>query len=693
MSQKTASRVAWTAGIAAVLLTIGQIAFMFAGRHVPPPHGSTDIVNLAWNVANVLNACTNAMAAIVAILLVSRRPENRIGWLFLLAGFFLSLSGFCAAYGVHALSVDPGSLPAGNLAYWAASWIGFIPLMALTLLLIEFPTGSPRTPRWRVAERFVVAGWILTISVSAFFSALNWSHPFDEDQGSGGPLAALVVIVVFLIPVVGSFVLSIVAMINRFRKATGDERLQLKWFVVGGALVLITILLTIPWNNPWTTALQDAAIVFWFTAIAVAILKYRLYEIDVVISRAVVYGTLAVFITLVYVGLVVGIGTLVGNNRSPLLSAVAAAVVAVAFQPVRQWARRLANRVVYGSRATPYEVLSNFADRIAGTYGAEDVLPQMAQIVAAGTGAARTVVWLRVGDELRAEASSGDAPETASIRIAGGAMPAMPGGEFAAPVTDQGELLGAISVRMPRAEPLSEAGERLIADVASQAGLVLSNARLIEELRASRQRIVAAQDQARRRLERNIHDGAQQQLVALAVKLRLMGAMVGKDPDKERQLADQLVAETQDALENLRDLARGIYPPLLQDKGLVSALEAQARKSPVRTTVDADGVSRYPQELEAAVYFCTLEAMQNAAKYADATAVTVRLSQRDGRLTFDITDDGSGFDPSLNGHGSGLQGMADRLEALGGRLEVRSAPGHGTTIGGTLPLFAAPAQG
>jgi signal transduction histidine kinase len=216
--------------------------------------------------------------------------------------------------------------------------------------------------------------------------------------------------------------------------------------------------------------------------------------------------------------------------------------------------------------------------------------------------------------------------------------------------------------------------------------------RLIEELRASRQRIVAAQDQARRRLERDIHDGAQQQLVALAVKLRLMGAMVGKDPDKERHLVDQLVSETQDALENLRDLARGIYPPLLQDQGLVSALEAQARKNAVPTTVQAEGVTRYPQELEAAVYFCTLEAMQNAAKYADATRVTVRLSERDGRLSFDITDDGAGFDPSANGHGSGLQGMADRLEALGGRLEVRSGVGRGTTIEGRLPLSLAPAQ-
>jgi signal transduction histidine kinase len=453
-------------------------------------------------------------------------------------------------------------------------------------------------------------------------------------------------------------------------------------------MILAGILIGIWWNNPATITLQVAAAIFWFATIAIAILKYRLYEIDIVINRAVVYGTLAVFITLVYVGLVIGVGTLVGNNRSPLLSAAAAAVVAVAFQPVRQWAGRLANRVVYGSRATPYEVLSDFAERIAGTYATEDVMPRMAEIVAAGTGAERTVVWLRIGDQLRAEASSDGMPVTAVLRIDRDALPPMPDGESAVPVTNQGELLGAISVRMPRGEPLTQSGERLIADVASQAGLVLSNARLIQELRASRQRIVNAQDQARRRLERNIHDGAQQQLVALAVKLRLMGSFVGKDAAREREMADQLVADTQDALENLRDLARGIYPPLLQDAGLVAALQAQARKSPVPATVEADGITRYPQEQEAAVYFCTLEALQNATKYAAATSVVVHLGERDGQLTFDVTDDGTGFDPSVNGHGSGLQGMADRLEALGGHLDVVSGAGHGTIISGRLPVGA-----
>jgi signal transduction histidine kinase len=216
--------------------------------------------------------------------------------------------------------------------------------------------------------------------------------------------------------------------------------------------------------------------------------------------------------------------------------------------------------------------------------------------------------------------------------------------------------------------------------------LVLRNVRLIEELRASRQRLVAAQDEERRRLERNIHDGAQQQLVALAVKANLARAMVGRDEEKTGELLDQLSSEAQDALQNLRDLARGNYPPLLADQGLVPALTAQARKFPVPAEVQADGVGRYAQDVEAAVYFCCLEALQNAAKYAGATTVCVRMRAEDGRLRFDVTDDGGGFDPVTTPQGSGLQNMADRLAVLGGAVEVRSERGRGPTVSGSIPV-------
>ena len=417
-------------------------------------------------------------------------------------------------------------------------------------------------------------------------------------------------------------------------------------------------------------------------------MKYHLYDIDRLISKAVLYGSLVAFITAVYASLVVGVGTLVGNPHSPLLTALAAAVVAVAFQPVRQRAAQLANRVVYGRRASPYQVLSQFARRIGGTYSAEEVLPQMAQIVAAGTGADQVVVWLRVDDELRPEASSGGDVDPGPLPVDGQALLSLPDADLSVPVVHQGELLGAISIRMPRDEPLRPAGAELVADVASQAGLVLSNTGLIEDLRASRQRLVTAQDEARRRLERNIHDGAQQDLVALAIKLKLAKMTVAGDPAQAEQILGELQADAAGALDNLRDLARGIYPPLLADLGLAAALNAQASKSPLPVLVEADGVGRFGQDTEAAVYFCCLEALQNTAKYAHATQARICLQAQNGTLCFTVSDDGTGYDSRHAPMGSGLRNMADRLAALGGRLEVRSAPGQGTTITGQLSVPA-----
>jgi signal transduction histidine kinase len=195
---------------------------------------------------------------------------------------------------------------------------------------------------------------------------------------------------------------------------------------------------------------------------------------------------------------------------------------------------------------------------------------------------------------------------------------------------------------------------------------------------------VTAQDGERRRIERNIHDGAQQQLVALAVQARMAESLAGKDLDRQRELLHQVQQGIQDALGDLRDLARGIYPPLLADQGLEAALEAQARRSQVPVTVEAEAVGRYPQEAEAAVYFCVLEALQNVAKYAEASRATVRLSHAADELRFEVEDDGRGFDATATIFGTGVQGMVDRLAALGGELRVESQPGSGTTVVGTL---------
>jgi signal transduction histidine kinase len=686
----------WVAGCAAAVsaaLTAGALLLPYVDRHRLP----ADLTG--WNFSDVFDGAANLAIPVVGFVLASRRPANRVGWVLLVAGLGLGLGSFSRAYGLHALVAAPGSWPAGQEAAWLANWIWVIPLAMLAFLFLLFPTGQLRSRRWRPAAWFV-GGAFTFITVYMLMSATrSWSHPFSFP---GGQMENLLVLLTTIILVAAALVVGVVAVIVRFARSSGEERLQLKWFAAAALLVVATFIPSFLSNSVVAAVLASLAFLCLYAAIGIAVLKYRLYEIDIVISKTVLYGSLAVFITAVYACLVVGVGTLAGGRDRPLVAALAAAVVAVAFQPARQWAGRLANRVVYGRRATPYQVLSDFARRIGGTYAAQDVLPQMAQIVAAGTGAERVVVWLRVDDELRPEAASDgnphtaplppdalppDAPPAGPLSVDGQAMPPVPGADLTVPVVHQGELLGAISIQMPNDEPLRPAGEQLLADVASQAGLVLSNAGLIEDLRASRQRLVTAQDEARRRLERNIHDGAQQDLVALAIKLKLAATAVDDDP--ARQMLGELQAEAAGALANLRDLARGIYPPLLADLGLAAALNAQAGKSPVPVAVDADGIGRFGQDTEAAVYFCCLEALQNIAKYAQATQARICLRAQNGTLRFTVSDDGTGYDARHTPMGSGLRNMTDRLAALGGRLEVRSVPSRGTTLTAQLPVPAA----
>jgi signal transduction histidine kinase len=675
--------VRWVAGCAAVgsaALGAGALSLAYVDRHRVPA-GLT-----AWDFSNVFGGVANLAVPVVGFILASRRPRNRVGWLLLVGSLALGLGGFVSAYALHALVAYPGSLPAGRAAAWLSSWIWVIPIAVLAFVFLLFPTGRLRSRRWRPAAWFVGGAFTFTSVALLVHASGAWSDPYGPAGRTGSPL----LLAAMLISVVAALVVSAVAVVVRFARSAGDERLQLKWFAAAAVLVVATFIPSMVTNSVVAAVLSNVAFLCLWVAIGVAVLKYRLYEIDVVISKAVLYGALAVFITAVYAGLVVGVGTLAGGRDSPLLAALAAAVVAVAFQPARQWAGRLANRVVYGRRATPYQVLSDFARRIGGAYSHEDVLPQMAQTVAAGTGAEQVVVWLRVDDQLHPVASSGGSPPAVPPHaggppVDGQAVPALPGADLSVPVVHGGDLLGTISVRMPKGEPLRPAGQQLVADVASQAGLVLANASLVEDLRASRQRLLAAQDEARRRLERNIHDGAQQDLVALAIKLRLAGMTV-EDLAEAKQVFGELHTDAAGALENLRDLARGIYPPLLADLGLAAALNAQAAKSTVPVAVEAGGIGRFGQDTEAAVYFCCLEALQNAAKYAHATHARICLQAQNGTLRFAVSDDGTGYDARHTPMGSGQRNMADRLAALGGRLDVRSTPRHGTTISGQLPV-------
>jgi signal transduction histidine kinase len=686
MQRRTSTRLAWVAAWASIVLMIAALVINLLDRHSVVP---ADLAN--WSFADLLNQVVNLATPILGLILVTKQPGNRLGWMFLAAASGLAIGAFSSAYAVHALLVDPGSWPGGHLAGWFSNWIFVVAISMLAFLFLLFPTGHLRSPKWRPAGWFVGIDYTLLAAILIVGATAAWADPFDLSGGGAVPSVS------FAVLTVGGLVVSVAALVVRFKGSVGDERLQLKWFVTGALLVVLMFVLTAVFSLNSTPAIvsvvQSLAFLFLWSSIGIAILKYRLYDIDVVLNKAVIYGVLAVLFVGVYVALVVGIGGAIGSSRSPYLTLLSAAVIALAFNPVRTRATKLANRLVYGKRSTPYEVLSQFSDEMSGAYSLEEVLPRMADIIGRGTGSKQARVWLRLGRELRPAASWGEPDAAGPILILYGEVPEIPGASCVAPVRHQGEFLGALSVTKPANEPLSAADGKLVDDIAAQAGLVLRNVRLteelranLEELRASRQRIVSAQDAAARRLERNIHDGAQQQLVALAVKQRLAAGLLDRDAEKTRQILEELQTDTTAALENLRDLARGIYPPLLADKGLGPALEAQTRRSPVSTSIEVDGVGRYPQEFEAAVYFCTLEALQNVAKYAQASRAVVRVQGSNGHLTFTVRDDGVGFDAGTASYGTGLQGMSDRLAALGGELRVTSGLGTGTLIEGTLPV-------
>jgi signal transduction histidine kinase len=679
MKQLTASRMAWSlCGVAVAAIVAGFVLQSISPQESLP-------ANVRSSMTERLDSLTNLGLPIIGALVASRRPRISLGWLFLLAGLGLGLSNFGQAYAAYALLVDHGSLPAPHAVAWVSNWSWTLGVGALPFLLLLFPTGTLHSRRWRLVfwgAAFCSAVLFLTAMIG---SAILWSQPFLEGASFDPLVEAVLIGAVYA--TLGFSVLGVVSQLRRFRRARGEERQQLKWFVTAAAVFVAVLVVESIFESLALTPLLSLATLGLYAAIAIAILRYRLYDIDIVISKTLVFGALAVFFTAVYVAFVVGIGALVGARANTFLTIVAAVVIAVAFHPVRERAGHLANRLVYGRRATPYEVLSHFSERMAGTYALEDILPRLAGNLGEGTGASRAEVWLRVGGELLLAASwpAGDGARV-SLPLAGETLPEITGTTRAVAVRHQGELLGALAIAKPPSEPLTPTEDKLLSDLAAQAGLVLRNVRLIEELRASRQRLVAAQDEERRRLERNIHDGAQQQLVALAMKLTLTRAMNERDPARANQMLEDLRAEAQDALDNLRDLARGIYPPLLADQGLVAALQAQARRAPLPVEVEADGVGRYPQEAEAAVYFCTLEALQNVAKYAGASRAAVRLAHADRELTFEVSDDGRGFDPAATARGTGLTNMTDRLEALGGTLEVTSTPGKGTTVAGRIPV-------
>jgi signal transduction histidine kinase len=644
---------------------------------------------------------------------ISKQPRNAMVWALTLAAFFAALSVIgVAIFSLTAptsilelpftevLSSSPSELPravAISLSPLIWAWIPAF-FLVLTLVLLLFPDGHPPSPRWRWVGWLSVGMIALAVVVTAWSFRPAGTTAYDAP--SDGPDDAVVVLLAL-----AAVVASVSAVIVRYRRSSGTTRHQIRWIAWGGAVLATTMFVVLFEQEAAAVDLSEALILLLLAAAEVvliltfwvAITKYRLYDIDVVVSKTVTYGALAVIITAVYVAIVVGLSSLFGAGDEPNLALAIAATAAVAllFEPIRSRLQRWANRMVYGERATPYEVLARFSKRAATADHDEEMLERIPRLIVAGTGASEATLWIAGEDGLQAAAWWPGQEHGAGI------VPAGPdelwsdrAADYSVPVEHDGELLGGLSLVAARGGSIAPAEEELVQNLAGGLGLVLRNARLTDDLRdqvdqlaASRERILSASDEARRDLERDLDMGPQQELVAVKVKLGVVKSRAeAADAPKTAEVLNQLADDVGTAIESVRDFARGVYPPLLEAEGLAAAISAEGDKSALPVTIQAGKIGRYPRELETAVFFSTLEALQNAAKYGEARSATVMLIDDGNRLIFEVRDDGRGFDPDAVRGGTGISGMADRLDSAGGTLKIESAPGRGTSVRGSVPI-------
>lgn len=616
------------------------------------------------------------VTAAVGVVLATRRPENPIGWLLLLDALIVSVSGLATSYAVYGLLEKPGSLPgASSVAlYDQAAWpLLFAPLAAIAYV---FPDGRLPSPRWR---RIAVAAFcvFLLALVLGFFAPRGLDAPYE---GVASPLPALPKAIYFAlfpfasIGLVAALVGAALAMRARMKRANAVERQQIKLMAYAAALIPLAV--AVGWAESFILGAANiaagiaAAVVLIAipVAIGVAVMRYRLYEVDRLVNRTLVYVTLTVLLAATYAAVSLSLGVALGAG-STLRTAAATLAVALAFGRLRVRVQRVVDRRLHRARYEGLRLVErHLADLRAGHATPEETGPMLAE--ALGDPSAELLLSLP------------DAPGLVDVegRLA---TKSTTHERHLTPVR-RGELqLGAVR----HAPALSDRPD-LLESVINAAGLAIEIARLraevqrrLGEVRESRARIVTAGYEERRRLERDLHDGAQQRLVSIGLAIRHVQGRLGGDVGDVGAQLDATVDEVSRAIDELRELARGVRPACLDD-GLAPALRELASRTPLRTDVAATH-ERFPEAIEAAAYFVASEALTNTVKHANATRVAVSAERSNGNLVLKITDDGGGG--AVAGDRSGLSGITDRVSALGGSVNVTSPPGEGTAVVAQLP--------
>jgi signal transduction histidine kinase len=685
------------------VLTLGIVA---VGLRAHVRGGITAINAVAFGITVVW-----ALVGLVNMSDPERSPE-RFSPFHLLVGLDALVAAVALTAGRLAVATD---VSFGGAAR-AVATVATLLVTAISFhLLLALPDG--RLPG-KARPRAVVTAYVIALGTGIALAVAQHSLSV-----AGGAVSWVLAAAVAAVP-----------MRLRYAKALGHDRERLQWFGIGAvlaadvALIASVLHLLVGWPGMLGAVVVGDTVLIPLGLLVGESRRLAPHGGRLLVQVLSILGFVVV-VSAIYLVVVFGLGhapKTSGDKEVLALSMVATGVAALIFVPVRDRLLGSATRFVYGAREAPDEVLRTFGSRLTRAIPMDELLLQLAESLRKTMGLTSAEIYTGMGEILERAISVPDAgprslvltpqerPVVTRAGVSGSAwtsvwLPALLEHREkeqlrVAPISHAGELLGLVVVERPAvADSFSEDDDRVLTDLARQVGLAFHNSQLdtalqttldelrrqADALRESRARIVASGDAERRRVERNLHDGAQQHLVALAVNLRLARDVIADDPTAGAEMLEQLAGEVQETIQELRELAHGIYPPLLVDSGLIEALRAAGNRNPLSVDVRAEGIGRYSPETEAAVYFCCLEALQNAAKHAPDAHVEVRLWEESGGLLFSVIDDGPGYDADRAQQGHGYINMADRLGAIGGTIRWESEVGTGSQVRGSVPLISA----
>ncbi len=731
MSRRTATRLAWSLWVACVVLIALSLLLDFLLRDDVFSRTSiashlTHISQLRSLILAVFTGLVSLVNPTIGALIVSRLPRNPIGWILCGVGLLYQLRHFTLAYADYALATDLG-LPWGEYLAWFSTWIGFAGLiLAGVFLMLLFPDGRLLSRRWRIVACAAVSGAALAALADGFYPGLLTTHGYAENPleamgviGSGltafGSLVASKLIASALLLV--STLAAMLSLAVRLRRARGDERQQIKWFMYAAApaaiclsVFLVEVMISnystylmFRTANMMSTLYEGFATSSYVPSVAllvltvftyIAILRYHLYDIDILINRTLVYGALTACVIGVYVLAVGALSVLFEARGKPGVSLLATVMAALLIQPLRSRLQLGINRLLYGERDDPSAVTSRLGRRLEATLAPEAVLPIVVETIAQALKLPYAAILLKEGDGFRSGASCGSPITDPEVL----------------PLVYQREEIGrlVIATRAP-GEGFSDADRRLLEDFARQAEVAVHAVRLSADLQSSRQRLVTAREEERRRLRRDLHDGLGPTLGALTLGLdttRL--ALAQEEPKAADALLLELKSQTQEAVSDVRRLVYGLRPPALDDLGLIPAILQQAAghgllaqdlpngklaglahsKNELVFRMEAsEDLPLLPAAVEVACYRIAQEAITNAARHSGASfcRVSLSLDEADGTLQLEVSDNGTGI-PENRSAGVGMSSMRERAEELGGTFTIGALPEGGTRLLARLPL-------